>query len=187
MISIAFLFVRMLCDCFKSRRRLKAEILVLRHQLNILQQRAPRRLHLRWADRAIFIWLYRRFPRILDAITSSDRDGCAVASNGLCRTLEMEIASPATDWQGGARSDPKIELREPAVGCSQDPRRTAQTGHQCRAVHGFDLHGVEAGPAVAELENVPLQSWKEIASIDLFVVPTIAFRRLFVCLVLGHQ
>ena len=41
----------------------------------------------------------------------------------------------------------------------------------------------------------PLQTWKsflrnhgkEIASIDLFVVPTIAFRRPFVCLVLGHQ
>ena len=25
MIAIAFLFVRMLCDCFKSRRQLKAE------------------------------------------------------------------------------------------------------------------------------------------------------------------
>ena len=36
MIAIAFLFVRMLCDCFKSRRRLEAEILVLRHQLNVL-------------------------------------------------------------------------------------------------------------------------------------------------------
>jgi hypothetical protein len=36
---------------------------------NILQQRAPRRLHLRWADRALFIWLYRCCPRILDAIT----------------------------------------------------------------------------------------------------------------------
>ena len=69
MIAIAFLFVRMLCDCFKSRRRLEAEILVLRHQLNVLRQRAPRRLHLRWADRALFIWLYRRCPRILDAIT----------------------------------------------------------------------------------------------------------------------
>src|SRR5437879_11418430 len=69
MIAIAFLLVRVLCDCFKSRRRLEAEILVLRHQLNILQQRAPRRLHLRWADRALFIWLYRRCPRILDAIT----------------------------------------------------------------------------------------------------------------------
>jgi hypothetical protein len=32
--------------------RLQAEILVLRHKLNALQQRAPRRLHLRWADRA---------------------------------------------------------------------------------------------------------------------------------------
>jgi hypothetical protein len=35
--AIAFLFVRMLCDCFKPRRRLEAEILALRHQLNILQ------------------------------------------------------------------------------------------------------------------------------------------------------
>src|SRR5450759_3170328 len=48
MFAIAFLFVRMVCDCFKSRRRLEAEILVLRHQLNVLQQRAPRRLYLTW-------------------------------------------------------------------------------------------------------------------------------------------
>jgi hypothetical protein len=69
MITIAVLFVRVLCGCFKPRRRLEAEILVLRHQLNVLQRRAPRRLHLRWVDRALFIWLYRRYPRILDAIT----------------------------------------------------------------------------------------------------------------------
>jgi Putative MetA-pathway of phenol degradation len=29
MFAIAFLFVRVLCDCFKSRRRLEAEVLVL--------------------------------------------------------------------------------------------------------------------------------------------------------------
>src|SRR5256884_8571932 len=69
MIAIAFLVVRVVWDCFKSQRRLEAEILVLRHQLNVLQQRTPRRLHLRWADRALFIWLYRHWPRILDAIT----------------------------------------------------------------------------------------------------------------------
>jgi hypothetical protein len=40
MIAIAFLFVRALCDCFKPRQQLEAEILVLRHQLNVLQQRA---------------------------------------------------------------------------------------------------------------------------------------------------
>ena len=65
MFAIAFLFVRVLCDCFKSRRLLEAEVLVLRHQLNVLQQRVPRRLYLSWADRALFVWLYRGFPRIL--------------------------------------------------------------------------------------------------------------------------
>ena len=55
MFAIAFLFVRVLCDGFKSRRRLEAEILVLRHQLNALQQRTPRRLYLTWIDRALFV------------------------------------------------------------------------------------------------------------------------------------
>lgn len=70
MIAIGLLFLRMLCDCFKPQQRLETEILVLRHQLNVLQQRTPRRLlRLRLVDRALFIWLYRRCPRILDVIT----------------------------------------------------------------------------------------------------------------------
>jgi hypothetical protein len=40
MIAIASLFVGFLCDCFKPRQQLEAEILALRHQLNILQHRA---------------------------------------------------------------------------------------------------------------------------------------------------
>jgi hypothetical protein len=69
MIALGLLFLRLLCDRFKPRQQLEAEILVLRHQLNILQQRAPGRPHFRWVDRALFIWLYRRCPRILNAIT----------------------------------------------------------------------------------------------------------------------
>jgi hypothetical protein len=90
MVAIGLLLIRMLCDFFKPRPRLEAEILILRHQLNVLQQRTPRRrLHLRWIDRALFIWLYRRYPRILDA---------------------MRIVRPETaDRQGGARPDPKNE------------------------------------------------------------------------------
>ena len=42
-------------------------------QLNVLQQRAPHRLYLTWIDRALFVWLYRGFPRILDAM----HFGCA--------------------------------------------------------------------------------------------------------------
>jgi hypothetical protein len=59
-----------LCDWFKPQWRLEAEILVLRHQLNILRQRTLRRQPcLRWVDRALFIWLYRCCPCILNAIT----------------------------------------------------------------------------------------------------------------------
>ena len=35
MIAIGLLFVRMLCDYFKSRPQLEAEIVILRHQLNL--------------------------------------------------------------------------------------------------------------------------------------------------------
>jgi hypothetical protein len=69
MIALGLLFLRLLCDRFKPQQQLEAEILLLRHQLNILQHGAPDRPHLRWVDRALFIWLYRRCPRILNAIT----------------------------------------------------------------------------------------------------------------------
>jgi hypothetical protein len=69
MITLGLLFIRLLCDRFKPRQQLETEILVLRHQLNILQRRARGRPHLGWVDRALFIWLYRRCPLILNAIT----------------------------------------------------------------------------------------------------------------------
>ena len=38
--------------------------------MNVLRQSTPRRqLRLSWVDRALFIWLYRRCPRVFDAIT----------------------------------------------------------------------------------------------------------------------
>jgi hypothetical protein len=43
-------------DCFRSHERLKAEILILRHQLNILHRKAPKRLRLSSGDRALFVW-----------------------------------------------------------------------------------------------------------------------------------
>jgi hypothetical protein len=95
MVTIALLLVHVLCDCFKSRSRLEAEIVVLRHQLNVLQLRPPCRPHLRWADRVLFVWLYRRFPSILDAITIV-RPETVLAPNGIRRLLAMEV--PSSRW-----------------------------------------------------------------------------------------
>lgn len=52
----------------KSRERLEAENLALRHQLNVLCRRAPRRLRLRIFDRILFVWLYRLWPGVLGSI-----------------------------------------------------------------------------------------------------------------------
>ena len=38
MLAMGLLFIRMLCDLFKPRQQLETEILVLRHQLNVLQE-----------------------------------------------------------------------------------------------------------------------------------------------------
>ena len=54
---------------FKSRARLEGENLVLRHQLNVLRRKAPKRARLTNADRLLFVCLYRVFPSILDAVT----------------------------------------------------------------------------------------------------------------------
>jgi hypothetical protein len=54
-------------DLFKSRRRLEAENLFLRHQLSIALRRAPPRLRLRGSDRALLVWMTRLWPSLLCA------------------------------------------------------------------------------------------------------------------------
>jgi hypothetical protein len=192
MIAIGLLFVRMLCDCFKSRRRLEAEILVLWHQLNVLQQRAPRRrLHLRWVDRALFIWLYRRCPRILNAIT-------IVGPETVVRWNRKGFAAY---WRWRSRSPggrPRItkEVRDLIRRMSlENPVWGAPKIHGELLKLGIEVAQSTVSIYMVPRQDRPLQTWKTflrnhmegIASIDLFVVPTIAFEQLFAFLVLGHE
>src|SRR5271165_3901289 len=190
MIAIAFLFVRMLCDCFKPRSRLEAEILVLRHQLNVLQQRAPRRLHLRLADRALFIWLYRRCPRILDAMT-------IVRPETIVRWHRRGFAA-YWRWKSqplGGRPRIGKEVRDLIRRMSfENPLWGAPKIHGELLKLGIDVAQSTVSIYMVPRQDRPLQTWKTFlrnhmegfASIDLFVVPTIAFEQLFAFLVLGH-
>ena len=54
---------------FRSKGRLEAEIIILRHQLNVLRRRMPLRARLTLIDRLIFVWLYRLRPSVLNAVT----------------------------------------------------------------------------------------------------------------------
>jgi hypothetical protein len=69
MIDFLELFVHILVSPLKTQARLEAEIVLLRHQLNVLRQRFPSKPRLSAADRLLFVWLYRLFPSLLNAIT----------------------------------------------------------------------------------------------------------------------
>ena len=69
MIGLLSLFLHILVSPFKTQARLEAEILLLRHQLSVLRQRRASRPKLTVADRLLFVWLYRLFPSVLNAVT----------------------------------------------------------------------------------------------------------------------
>src|SRR5258706_11559835 len=58
-----------LIGLFRSRATLQAEILTLRHQLNVLRRKSPQRLTFTSIDRLVFAGLYRAAPGALDALT----------------------------------------------------------------------------------------------------------------------
>src|ERR1700680_3527936 len=68
MLAILHLLVMFVADLFKSRRRLEAENLFLRHQLNIALRRRPSRLQLRGGDRALRVWRTRLWPSLLGLV-----------------------------------------------------------------------------------------------------------------------
>jgi hypothetical protein len=53
---------------FRSRASLAAEILVLRHQINILRRHSAKRQTFGAMDRLIFAGLYRLAPTVLNAL-----------------------------------------------------------------------------------------------------------------------
>ena len=67
MASFLVLLLHALASPFKSQARLGAEIVFLRHQLNLLRRRLPAKPRLTTADRLLFVWLYRLVPSLLSA------------------------------------------------------------------------------------------------------------------------
>ncbi len=57
-----------LVGLLRSRAALEAEVLILRHQLNVLRRKRPKRVVLSNIDRVVFAGLYRLAPGVLDAL-----------------------------------------------------------------------------------------------------------------------
>ena len=144
-----------------------AEILILRHQLAVLQRRQPCRPKLNWADRALLATLLGAIPkarrhglRLLvtpDTILRWHRD--IVRRRWAARSKRGNAGLPIDppEHQG---SGPAAGPGEPRMGLSQDPRGTGRPGSEDSRLNGMGdsekgRNRPRAAPIRAYLAAVP--------------------------------
>ena len=79
MVAILRLLIGTLRNCIMSRRRLEAEVIVLRHQLNILRRKSPRRVRPNTFDSGSD-WFDRREHRMRESIMRDLQEMARTAS-----------------------------------------------------------------------------------------------------------
>src|SRR6476620_9771599 len=190
MLAILHALGILVADLFKSRRRLEAENLLLRHQLTIAMRQAPPRLRLRGSDRALLIWMTKLWPGLLSATQVVQPE----------TILRWHRAGSKVFWRWKSRNRagrPKIDrsLRDLIQRMSRENRLWgASRIHGELLMLGFEVAQSTVSKYMARPSKPPSQTWKTflqnhaeaIAAIDMCIVPTLTFDRLFAFLVLGH-
>jgi transposase InsO family protein len=190
MLAILHLLVASVANLFKSRRRLEAENLFLRHQLNISLRRGPPRLRLRGGDRALLVWMTRLWPSLLGLVRVVEP----------ATILRWHRAGFRSYWRWRSRKRvgrPRIDrgLRDLIRRMSQEnPLWGAPRIHGELLKLGFELAESTVSKYMIRRRLPPSQSWRTflrnhaeaIAAIDLCVVPTVSFECLFAFVVMGH-
>ncbi len=180
-----------LVGLFRSRVSREAEILTLRHQLNVLRRKSPKRLAFSSIDRVVFAGLYRFAPGMLNALTIVKPE----------TVIRWHRAGFRAYWRWKSRSNrgrPKtsLEIRQLVREISlANPLWGAPRIHGELLMIGIDVGQTTVAKYMARWRKPPSQGWKTflhnhsdgIASMDLFVVPTISFRLLYGLLVLTHR
>ena len=175
---------------FRSRASLEAEILTLRHQLNVLRRKSPKRLALRNLDRLVFAGLYWLVPRVVNALVIVEPE----------TVIGWHRAGFRSFWRWKSRcrgGRPKVpfEIRQLIRDMSlANPLWGAPRIHGELLKLGIDLGQTSVAKYMARHRRPPSQGWKTllrnhadgIASIDLFVVPTLSFTLLYGLLILRH-
>src|SRR3982075_2665968 len=190
MIAFLSLLVPALLSRCKTQAKLEAEIVLLRHQLSVLRQRVPSRPKLTVADRLLFVWLYRLFPSVLNAVTiiqpetivrwhrtgfrlywrKSRSRGGRPRIPGEIRRLIREMSLANRLW-GAPRIHGELLKLGIEVAQSTVAKYMVRSGRGRSQTWKTFLHNHAAG----------------IAAMDFLVVPTVGFKLLFVLVILRHQ
>jgi hypothetical protein len=68
MITILSALASLLSFRVRSRASLELELVALQHQVTVLRRQRPGQLRLVSTDRLLWVWLYRVWPKVLNAI-----------------------------------------------------------------------------------------------------------------------
>ena len=191
MIEFLILFLHVLVSPFKARAQLEAEIVVLRHQLNVLRRRVPSKPKLAIVDRLLLVWLHRLFPSVLNAITIVQPE----------TIIRWHRTGFRLYWRWKSRSRggrPKvpIEIRRLIREMSLANRLWgAPRIHGELLKLGFEVAQSTVAKYMARRGRGPSQTWKAflrnhaagIAAMDFLIVPTVGFKLIFVLVILRHQ
>src|SRR4030095_14874480 len=175
---------------FQSRSRLPVEVLALRQQLIVLRRTAPKRVRLRAVDRLLFVLLYRLWLGVLDSIAVIQPDTIVRWHRRGFRALWWWKSRRRLGRPGIAK-DVRDLIREIS---RANPLWGAHRVHGELLKLGIDVSQSTVAKYMSRIRRPPSQSWRTflynhaeaIASIDLFVVPTITLRMLFGFVVLHH-
>ena len=166
-----------LIGLFRSRASLQAEILTLRHQLNVLRRKSPQRLTFTSIDRLVFAGLYRLAPGVLDALKIVRPETVIRWHRAGFRAYWRWKSRPR-----GGRPKTTLEIRHLIREMSlANPLWGAPRIHGELLKLGIDVGQTTVAKYMARERRQPSQGWKTflhnhadgIASMDLFVVPTI--------------
>jgi transposase InsO family protein len=179
-----------LIGLLRPRAALEAEILVLRHQLNVLRRKSPKRVALNNFDRLVLVGLYRLAPGVLAALKILKPETVIRWHRAGFRIYWCLKSRPH-----GGRPKTPAEIRELIREMSiANPLWGAPRIHGELLKLGIDVGQTTVAKYMARRKRPPSQGWKTflrnhadgIASVDLFVVPTISFRLLYGFLILRH-
>jgi hypothetical protein len=180
-----------LIGLFRSRASLQVEILTLRHQLNVLRRKSPQRLTFASIDRLVFAGLYRLTPGVLDALKIVRPETVIRWHRAGFRAYWRWKSRPR-----GGRPKTPLEIRQLIREMSLAyPLWGAPRIHGELLKLGIDVGQTSVAKYMARGRRPPSQGWKTflhnhaggIASMDLFMVPTISFRLLYGLLILHHD
>src|SRR2546430_1310639 len=147
-----------LASIFRSRASLGLENLALRHQIGVLHRSAGKRPKLTSGDCLLWICLSRLWRDWRSALAIVMPETVVArhrASFRLFWTWKVRCGKPGRPLKRSPRSDSQDVPGESRLGCTTDPRRTAQTGHRRRAEQCRQIYGALPQTAVSDLAHLP--------------------------------